>query len=67
MTQHNPNEKEIEDLKWARYDKHAYMIENYKRKDPKKVFLGGFVLGALFFTLITIAVGGTLILLLLDK
>ena len=60
--------KERLDKAWEEYDKHAHMIETHNIiKTRRKSFLGGFVLGALFFTLLTVAVGGTLILLLLDK
>ena len=60
--------KERLDKAWEVYDKHAHMIETHNtRKTRRKSFLGGFVLGAILFTLLTIAVGGTLILSLLER
>ena len=75
MTKFNLTEEDLKDIPkerldkaWEVYDKYAHMIETYNLvKTRKKSFLGGFVFGALLFTLITIAVGGTLILHLLDK
>ena len=60
--------KERLDKAWEVYDKYEIMIQTYNtKKTREKSFLGGFVLGAILFTLLTIAVGGTLILHLLDK
>ena len=75
MTKFNLTKEDLKDIPkerldkaWEVYDKHAYMIETHNtRKTRKMSFIGGIVLGALLFTLITIAVGGTLILSLLER